>query len=125
MCTAVPRLTGFCLLSLLSNAFRGVSLEEASQAAETTLRIWRECYKSTDMAYRMGRSAYEVTDAMKYAGPLGTSAGQAIRQTSRAKSIPSSQPAGPVTFILPSSKASSSSTTATEWISSGPSQQEP
>ena len=42
MCTAVGQLASFCLLSLQSDAFRGVSLEKASQAAEATLQTWRE-----------------------------------------------------------------------------------
>lgn len=45
MYTAVAQLASFCLLSLLSDNLRGVSLEEALQTADATLQIWREPYK--------------------------------------------------------------------------------
>jgi len=47
MYTAVAQLASFCLLSLLSDALRGLSLEEASQAASATLRTWGEPYEDS------------------------------------------------------------------------------
>ena len=43
------------------------------------------CYKPTDMAYRMGRGGYEVTDAMHYYGPRGATLTETVRQAPRAK----------------------------------------
>jgi hypothetical protein len=47
MHTAVAQLASFFLLSLRSDALRGVSLEEASQTAEATLKMWKEQYEGT------------------------------------------------------------------------------
>lgn len=45
MYTAVAQLASSCLMSLLSDALRGVSLEKVSQIAGTTLQTRREPYE--------------------------------------------------------------------------------
>lgn len=43
--TAVAQLASFCLLTLLSDALRGASLDETSHLAESTLQKWPELYE--------------------------------------------------------------------------------
>lgn len=70
--TAVAQLASFCLLTLLSSALRGASLDDMSHAAEATLQAWPEPYgdaglilsaEDTESPSAPSASSSQATDA--------------------------------------------------------------
>ncbi|KAM6506299.1 hypothetical protein FSOLCH5_013289 [Fusarium solani] len=97
--TAVAQLASFCLLSLRSEAFKGASLDAASQKAEATLRKWREPYedaahllaiRDTDSPSASSSQASQSTEGSEFtsnAVPAGREVSLRPRPSCRAAAV--------------------------------------